>query len=91
MKHKVVKPNKKYQYHVGALCWWLTLSIIGILVVGAAILLILKRLHHHDSAQSSAVPTNIVQKYASALELALQFFDVQKCNQNRYDMSSSPF
>ncbi|XLU52431.1 hypothetical protein S245_047079, partial [Arachis hypogaea] len=74
---KVAK--KKKNKNVGALCWWLTVSMIGMVVVGAGVLLLLKKLRHHASPQTlSTFPTNIVQKYASALELCLQFFDVQK-------------
>ncbi|QHO05786.1 Endoglucanase [Arachis hypogaea] len=80
MEEKVAK--KKKNKNVGALCWWLTVSMIGMVVVGAGVLLLLKKLRHHASPQTlSTFPTNIVQKYASALELCLQFFDVQKCNQ----------
>ncbi|KAK7262948.1 hypothetical protein RJT34_30530 [Clitoria ternatea] len=68
------KPNKKY--HVGALFWWLAVSIIAILVVAAGVLSIITKFGH--KAKPTTRPTNVVQKYASALELALQYFDVQK-------------
>ncbi|MED6208907.1 hypothetical protein PIB30_049544 [Stylosanthes scabra] len=81
MEEKVAKRNNnKRCKNVCALCWWITVSIIGIVVVGAGVLLLLKKLHHHGSSPQtlSPVPTNIVQKYSSALELSLQFFDIQK-------------
>jgi len=61
------------------LFWWLTVSIVAILVVGAGVFTILTNFHHHSQSHSSQ-PSNIVPKYASSLQLALQFFDVQKCN-----------
>ncbi|XP_027347965.1 endoglucanase 2-like [Abrus precatorius] len=76
MEHKVIGNSYK-KYNVGALCW-LTVSIIAALVVGAGVLSIVTKFDHSDSAKRSTSPTNVVQKYASALELALQFFDAQK-------------
>ncbi|TKY55887.1 Endoglucanase 2 [Spatholobus suberectus] len=78
MEHKVGlgEPNKKP--YVSALWWWLTVSIIAVLVVGTGVLSLITKFGHSDSAQFTTRPTNVVQKYASALELALQFFDVQK-------------
>lgn len=52
--------------------------VIGALVVAAATLTILK--NFHNSAKPTSIPGAIVEKYA-ALEIALQFFDVQKCTQ----------
>ncbi|KAG5050854.1 hypothetical protein JHK87_003052 [Glycine soja] len=80
MEHKVndKEPNKKH--YVGALCWWLTVSIIAVLVVVAGVLSLITKFKfgHSNSPEFTSHPTNVVQKYASALELALQFFDVQK-------------
>ena len=53
--------------------------VIGALVVAAVTLTILKNFHH--SAKPTSIPGAIVEKYADALEIALQFFDVQKCTQ----------
>ncbi|RDX91928.1 Endoglucanase 24, partial [Mucuna pruriens] len=78
MEHKVGDPNKNH--YVGALCWWLTVSIIAVLVLCAAVISLTTKFGHSGSAHFTSRPTNVVQKYASALELALQFFDVQKCN-----------
>ncbi|KAK7250798.1 hypothetical protein RIF29_33483 [Crotalaria pallida] len=78
MEQKVAKPNKKLD--VCGLCCNLIVSIITILVVGSGVFYLWNKFHHHDSAQlpSQSQPTNVVQKYAHALDLALQFFDVQK-------------
>ena len=83
MEHKVndKEPNKKH--YVGALCWWLTVSIIAVLVVDAGVLSLITKHgfgHSNSPEVTSHHPTYVIQKYASALELALQFFDVQKCN-----------
>ncbi|KAK4585269.1 hypothetical protein RGQ29_022791 [Quercus rubra] len=56
-------------------CWYLIVFVIGALVVAAATLTILK--NFHNSAKPTSIPGAIVEKYA-ALEIALQFFDVQK-------------
>lgn len=53
--------------------------VIGTLVVAAATLTILK--NFHNSAKPTSIPGAILEKYADALEIALQFFDVQKCTQ----------
>ncbi|MBA0741918.1 hypothetical protein Gogos_015037, partial [Gossypium gossypioides] len=58
----------------GSSIWCLLVLVIGALVVTAAALTILKYLHF--SKNNEAHPIN--KKYAGALELALQFFDVQK-------------
>ncbi|MFQ6634092.1 hypothetical protein Gotur_010474 [Gossypium turneri] len=58
----------------GSSIWCLLVLVIGALVVTAAALTILKYLHF--SKNNEAHPIN--KKYADALELALQFFDVQK-------------
>jgi len=78
-QHQVKEPNKKH--NVGVLFWWLTVSMIAVLVVGAAVLSLITKFEvgHSDSAQLTSHPTNVDHKYASALQLALQFFDVQKC------------
>nr|XP_023884383.1 endoglucanase 24-like [Quercus suber] len=57
-------------------CWYLIVFVIGALVVAAATLTILK--NFHNSAKPTSIPGAIVEKYADALEIALQFFDVQK-------------
>lgn len=83
MEQKVGDPNKKH--YVSVLWWWITVSIIAVLVIGAGVLSLITKFHGHShSSKFTSQPTNVVQKYASALELALQFFDVQKCNLIRH-------
>ena len=53
--------------------------VIGALVVAAATLTILKIFR--NSVKPTSIPGAIVEKYADFLEIALQFFDVQKCTQ----------
>lgn len=60
--------------------WWLTVFAIGALVLTASVLSILNKLHGSDSTELPTHPASVVQNYATALELAVQFFDVQKCN-----------
>lgn len=75
MEKKVGEANKRY--YGSALFWWLTVSIVAVLVVGAGVFTIITKFHFHHHSHSTK-PTNVVHKYASALQLALQFFDVQK-------------
>lgn len=61
--------------------WWLLVFVIGALVIAAGILTILRnyfRDHHSQQSSISNHPNAVVKKYADALEVALQFFDVQK-------------
>lgn len=67
--------NRKH--YGSALCWWLTVSVVAIFVVGAGVFTILTKFHHHSHSPQLS---NINPKYVSSLQLALQFFDVQKCN-----------
>lgn len=60
-------------------CWYLTVYVIGALVVAAATLTTSKNFRH--SAKPTSIPGTIVEKYTDSLEIALQFFDVQKCTQ----------
>lgn len=57
--------------------WCLLVLLIGAMVAAAAGLTVWKSLNHFK--KSSAHHGIITQKYADALEVALQFFDVQKC------------
>jgi endoglucanase len=59
--------------------WWLFVSVIGALVVTAGTFTILRIFHHTGPPSIPRHPGAIVEKYADALETALQFFDVQKC------------
>ncbi|KAE8010609.1 hypothetical protein FH972_006966 [Carpinus fangiana] len=58
--------------------WWLIVSVIGALVVTAGTLTILRNFRHSGPSSVPHHPGAIVQKYADALETALQFFDIQK-------------
>jgi endoglucanase len=69
--------------------WWLIVLVIGALVVIAATLTILRNFHH--SAKPAPISGTIVEKYANALELALQFFDVQKCTQFSHIHTVTPY
>ncbi|KAG5108487.1 hypothetical protein JHK84_045394 [Glycine max] len=58
-----------------------SLSIIAVLVVDAGVLSLITKHgfgHSNSPEVTSHHPTYVIQKYASALELDLQFFDVQK-------------
>ncbi|XP_057415695.1 endoglucanase 2-like [Lotus japonicus] len=76
MEQKVTVTNKKYL--LGALFWKLAVSIIAVLVIGAGVFTILTKFRYSHSPKLHTRPTNIVHKYASALELSLLFFDAQK-------------
>ncbi|XP_038722577.1 endoglucanase 24-like isoform X2 [Tripterygium wilfordii] len=58
--------------------WWLLVLVFGASVVAAGVLTILKQFHHNKRDSVSDRPADIVKKYADALEIALNFFDVQK-------------
>ncbi|XP_028760403.1 endoglucanase 2-like isoform X2 [Neltuma alba] len=70
-----VADSKRFNF---SWCWWLVILIIGILVFAAGLFTLLSKLHRSGSAHLPTRPTNVVQDYATALELALQFFDIQK-------------
>lgn len=61
--------------------WWPLVFVIGALVTAAGILTILRNYfqdHHSQQSSVSDNPNAVVKKYADALEIALQFFEVQK-------------
>ena len=60
-------------------CWFLLVSVIAILVVVAGVLAIIEDLKDSKKDSASHHPGPVVKKYADALDIALQFFDVQKC------------
>lgn len=64
-------------------CGWLIVLCIAALVVVGAFFAIKKKSHHSGSEPEPAPvpgpPGAITQKYADALSVAIQFFDVQKC------------
>lgn len=54
--------------------------MFGILVIALAVFTVLREYFHlRPSSDASSQPGNISQKYANALGIAMQFFDVQKC------------
>lgn len=56
--------------------------IILALIVGAIVLAVMKKQSDSDNNKPSPVPGPpgaISHKYAEALKVAMQFFDVQKC------------
>uniref|UniRef100_A0A5B7B8W6 Endoglucanase n=1 Tax=Davidia involucrata TaxID=16924 RepID=A0A5B7B8W6_DAVIN len=61
-------------------CWWLLVLVIATLVVAAAGFTLWRNFHRSDSeaAHVPGSPGAIVDKYAYALNIAMQFFDVQK-------------
>jgi len=74
-------------------CWFLLVSVIAILVIVAGVLAIIEDLKDSKKDSASHHPGPIVKKYADALEIALQFFDVQKCKSlpNRITSSAIDF
>ncbi|KAF8387731.1 hypothetical protein HHK36_026385 [Tetracentron sinense] len=59
-------------------CWWLILIVIAAVAVTAAVITIRKKSHHSEAAPVPGPPGAIAKKYADALKIGLQFFDVQK-------------
>ncbi|RWW01829.1 hypothetical protein GW17_00035113 [Ensete ventricosum] len=57
---------------------WLIVLVIAALVVAAAVFAIKKKQHHREVLPVPGPPGAINQKYADALGVALQFFQVQK-------------
>lgn len=67
--------------------WWLLVLVLAALVVAAAVITLL---HHfkHPKPSGGGVPSRpgpIVAEYAKALEIAMHFFDVQKCILNLFN------
>lgn len=60
--------------------WWLVVFVIGALVIAAGVLTLLKDFDDHKNGSGPGHHGAIVKKYADAVEIALHFFDVQKCN-----------
>lgn len=61
----------------GGCCGWFLVLVVA-LVVGLAIYFTIKSKHQNSEADGE--PGGVSKKYADALKIALQFFDVQKCN-----------
>ncbi|XP_050227625.1 endoglucanase 24-like [Mercurialis annua] len=73
-KHSIEVENKRKSRSWGRV---LLVLLIGAAVIAASVLTILKTLDHFKK-RSGGHKANMVKKYADALEVALQFFDVQK-------------
>lgn len=72
-KGEEAKPND-------CLCWTLVLVLVG-LVASASVLTLLSYFKHSKS-KAGGVPDRpgpVVAQYAHALDIAMRFFDVQKC------------
>lgn len=60
---------------------WLIVAAVAMLVAVAAVLTIREKHHHHrDVLPVPGPPGTIDKKYADALAVALQFFQIQKCS-----------
>ncbi|XP_058780791.1 endoglucanase 10-like [Vicia villosa] len=65
----------------GGCCGWFIALVILALVVGAVVYTVKKKIDNADSDKPAPVPGPpgaIEQRYASALKIAMQFFDIQK-------------
>lgn len=62
--------------------WWLLVTVIVGLVVGAASITIWRDFHELQNKVPKVrrPPVGVTQKYSDALHISTQFFDVQKCN-----------
>lgn len=63
----------------GCLGWFLVIIVLAAIVAGIVIAF-RSKFHHSDKPEPVPGPPGaIVTKYSDALKLAMQFFDVQKC------------
>ncbi|XP_042494967.1 endoglucanase 10-like [Macadamia integrifolia] len=65
----------------GGWCGWFVVFVVLAVIAAAVALTIVKKSHHSKGSAAAPVPGPpgaITQKYADALKLAVQFFDVQK-------------
>ncbi|XP_042429892.1 endoglucanase 24-like isoform X1 [Zingiber officinale] len=58
---------------------WLIVLVVAALVVAAVVFAVVKKHRHRDVLPVPGPPGSLDQKYADALGVALQFFQVQKC------------
>lgn len=76
-KNRMGKESKS-----GGCLGWLLAIVILALVVGAIVYAVKQKMDHANDNKPSPVPGPpgaIDKKYADALKIAMQFFDVQKC------------
>lgn len=67
----------------GGCCGWFLAFIVLAIVVGAIAYVVVKKIGHSHK-HGSLGPD---EDYASALKLAMQFFDIQKCNVKCFSLS----
>ena len=61
-------------------CGWIIVLIVLAVVVAVVVLTIKKKSNHsNEAAPVPGPPGAPVKKYGDALQIAMQFFDVQKC------------
>lgn len=65
--------------HKPGWCWLLFACVLAALVVIAAFVALSRDFHFFRSDDSRHARSIVVDKYADALTIAMQFFDVQKC------------
>lgn len=58
---------------------WLIVLVVAALVAAAVFFSVKKKHHHRDVLPVPGPPGALDQRYADALGVALQFFQVQKC------------
>ncbi|XP_044469618.1 endoglucanase 2-like isoform X2 [Mangifera indica] len=58
--------------------WWLPVLVFAAVVITMSVLTILKFVDQLKRSPSTHRPQKVIKKYADALEIAMQFFDVQK-------------
>lgn len=63
----------------GGCCGWLIVALVLLLVVIAVVYGVKKKLEPDDVIVVPGPPGAVEKKYANALKVAVQFFDVQKC------------
>ncbi|KAL5557572.1 hypothetical protein UlMin_039808 [Ulmus minor] len=58
--------------------WWVLVLVLGALVAAASVLTLIGYFKHSKPSRTRNRQGPIVDEYASALEVAMQFFDIQK-------------
>lgn len=67
-------------------CCWSMLALVVLAIVAVILLVVMVK-----TDEGSGSPGAPVKKYADALKLAMQFFDVQKCKISLFLFFSIPF
>lgn len=80
MKSKREKKKMGEKSRSRGWCGWIIVLIVLAVVVAAVVLTIKKKSNHsNEAAPVPGPPGAPVKKYGDALQIAMQFFDVQKC------------